>query len=102
MDILSKNTQFFTELEAVLQKFGHGSIDFTIIAHQGKVVGVEGHQFQKLKFGKKGNVAATAKILELIKEAYEKKKDGTLNFSVKMKKGNIEEVVFQKHLVLKY
>jgi len=65
--------------------------------HDGRIVAIQGNQFQQIRFKKSQNADATAVILAEIKDAHKKKKSGNLTITLKFSDGNIRAVYLQKN-----
>lgn len=96
------NLEPLAELNTQCEKQGFGSLSVTLDIFQGKIVGVQGSQFQKKKFKEKENAAATALVLAEIKNLHDNKANGMFSFSVKFGDGEMREVYIQRNLKKSY
>jgi len=96
-DISAHNLIPLAELEKALEKLQFGTLSLYLQVHRGKIVAVQGNQFQQIRFKEKENSAAIAVILSEIKDAYKKKKSGNLTFTVKFSEGDIRILYVQKN-----
>jgi len=87
----------FVELEKAIEKLRFGTVSIWLQVHDGRIVAIQGNQFQRLRFKKKMNTAATAVVLAEIKDAYKKKKSGNLTFTIKFGDGHIRELYLQRN-----
>jgi len=96
-DVSAQNLLPFVELEGTLRRLQYGTLSLHFQVHRGKIVGVQGNQFQQIRFKEKENSAAIAVILAEVKDAYRKKKSGNLTFTVKFSEGDIKVLYVQKN-----
>jgi len=96
-DLSRHNLIPFVELEGAIEKLRFGTISLWFQVHDGKIVAIQGNQFQQLRFKKKMNADATAVVLAEIKDAHKKKKSGNLTITLKFGDGHIRAVYLQRN-----
>lgn len=99
---MTHNDQVFDVLAKALSMQSYGTVDMSFEICRGQIVGLEGHQFEKLRFRDGQNTAAGAKVLEYIKTHTDKKKSGTITFSLKLNDGNIKEIMINRNMTERY
>lgn len=97
-----QNNQIFDVLNKAFQMQSYGTVDMSFEICRGQIVGIEGHQFEKMRFRDGQNTTAGAKVLEYIKSHTDNKKSGTLTFSIKLDDGNIKEIMINRNMTEKY
>jgi hypothetical protein len=100
--MLEENIPALAEINTQCEKQQYGSISVTFDIFQGRIVGMQGSQFQKIKLCKEENAKATALIISEIKNLHEMKSYGMFTFSVKMADGDIKELYIQRNLKKNY
>jgi len=90
------------ELDLQAEKQQYGTLTVTLEMFQGKIVGLQGNQMQRVKFKDGENAQATQLILSEIKALFENKESGMFTLSIKMAEGNLREVYLQRNLKKNY
>jgi len=96
-EVSAHNLIPFAELEKAIEKLQFGTISLWIQVHEGKIVSIQGNQFQQLRFKKGKNTEATAVVLSEIKDAHKKKKSGNLTITLKFGEGHIRTLYLQRN-----
>lgn len=96
-DLSKHNLIPFVELEKALEKMRYGTVSVWFQVHEGKIVSIQGNQFQQLRFKKDQNADATAVLLAEIKDAHKKKKSGNLTFTIRFGEGDIRALYIQRN-----
>lgn len=88
----------FTKIEKTIEKIGYGSLDVTLQIHQQKIIAVEGHQFQRVKYPAGQNTEAVSLLLSEIKNLHDNQQTGNFSFSMTLNNGDIREVSLNRNL----
>lgn len=96
-DLSKHNLIPFVELERALETLRYGTVSLWFQVHEGKIVSIQGNQFQRLRFKKGQNAEATTVLLSELKEAHEKKKSGNLTFTIQFGEGHIRTLYLQRN-----
>lgn len=92
----------FIDIEKQCQTQHYGSLNLTLDVFQDRVVGIQGQQFQRVKFQAGQNTEVTALLLSEIKELFIKKENGMFTISLKFHGGDVREIYLQRNLKKQY
>jgi len=92
----------FIDIEKQCNTQHYGSLNLTLEIFQDKIVGVQGQQFQRVKFKDGENTEATSLVLSEIKDLFTKQESGMFTFTMKFNKGNIKDVYLQRNIKKQY
>lgn len=101
-DLSEKNLNAFAELEKALEKLRYGSVSVWFQIHDGKIVSLQGNQFQQIRFKEGQNADAVSVVLAEIKKAHKTKKNGNLTVTLKFSNGDIRFVYLQRNYLKRY
>lgn len=93
-ELNKNNLEPLVELDRQLEDMRYGWSTFTIRVHEGDITDVVGHQFRDVKY-KNENGKAVGDLVEILKEASDKKKSGSLSFTVVFDSGQIKKINLQ-------
>ena len=98
----TQNLLPFIDIEKQCANQHYGSLNLTLEVFQDRIVGIQGQQFQRIKFKANECTEATALLLSEIKELHEKKENGMFTVTLKFRDGDIREVYLQRNLKKQY
>jgi len=102
MDLSEHNLLPFVEIEKAIEKQGYGPATITFEVFQGKIVKVQGEQYQEYRFKEGDNAKAGSLILAEMKDLFDKHHSGMFTSTIQYEKGNIKKVFLQRHLNKSY
>lgn len=97
-----RNIKVFTEMEAVIEKLGYGSIDFTTDIHGKRITHLSLFGKKRSIYNKSNQEDAYKDIIGRVRQACESKDDMEITFVVKVNKGNIKEALWMTKMTRNY
>lgn len=83
------NEPVYTEIEAIIQRIQHGELTFTAKLFRGEIRGITVYGKQKVR--KRENMESMVEIANRIKKSIDNGQNTDLNFTVRVRNGNILE-----------
>lgn len=98
----ARNIKVFTELEALIEKLGYGSMDYSLDIHNKRISRLILYGKKRLVYKKADQDKAYMDIVARIKQAADTGDDIKLTFSVDISKGVVKETLWMSKFSRNY